>query len=258
MSERTPTKAEIEASVRKTTAEADAAEAGAEQARASAREHDARVATEKLNAQHLKHLIEQARVETELAKITLDKCKREERFAKVSDLYHKSYNFDGDVTERAVKSCMSTLAAWNRDEPGCSITIYLNSPGGDIVAGFALIDFIVDLRRQGHHVRTVALGMAASMSAVILQAGDERIMGSNAILLIHEGSLGAIGSFGEVEDRVRLMEKLHARIFHLFAHRAQPINAKTTVAYLKKQAKRTDWWLDSNEALELGIVDAVL
>lgn len=256
MTNRTPE--EIAASIQKVLAEADAAAADAEQSRAAAREHDANVSLTELNAEHLRHLIEQTRIEAEMANIALAQMAREERISRTNDLYYRSYTFDSAVSEKSVKQCIQTITAWSRDEPGCGITLYLNSPGGDIVEGFALIDFLVDLRRRGHHVRTIALGMAASMSAVILQAGDERIMGSNAILLIHEGSLGAVGSFGEVEDRVALMTKLHARIFQLFADRALPLNSKTTVAYLKKQAKRTDWWLDSSEALALGIVDSVL
>ena len=258
MTNRELTAEEIAANVLKTTAEADSAKANAEQARASARDYEAHTETERLNAEHMVHIVEQARIEAITAQIALDRVEREERLARVHDIYHHSYTFDSEVSERSVKTCIQTLTAWHRDDPGCDITVYLNSPGGDIVAGFALIDFIVDLRKQGHYVRTVALGMAASMSAVILQAGDERVMGSNALLLIHEGSLGAVGSFGEVEDRVKLMEKLHGRIFHLFAERASVLNPKTTAAYLKKQSKRTDWWLDSSEALELGIVDSVL
>ena len=251
MTERTKSAAETDATITKTLAEAKAAAA-------SALESEERAKTERLNQVHMGEVIEQARMDTEIARITLASLEREERFARVHDLYHRSFTFDSEITEKSVKGCIQMLTAWSRDEPGCDITIYLNSPGGDIVEGFALIDFLVDLRKRGHHVRTVALGMAASMSAVILQAGDERIMGSNAILLIHEGSLGAVGSFGEVEDRVKLMEKLHARIFALFAGRAMPINPKTTAAFLKKQSKRTDWWLDSGEALTLGIIDSVL
>lgn len=256
MTTRTPE--EIAAVIRKMDAETDSALADAEQARAAAAEHHSSAALNDLHAEHLRHMIEQTRVESEMAKIAYAQMEREERIARTGDLYHRSYTFDSEVSERSVKLCIQTLTAWSRDEPGCSITLYLNSPGGDIVEGFALIDFLLDLRRRGHHVRTIALGMAASMSAVILQAGDERIMGPNAILLIHEGSLGAVGSFGEVEDRVALMTKLHSRIFQLFADRAAPLNAKTTASYLKRQAKRTDWWLDSTEALELGIVDSIL
>ena len=258
MTTRDLTPEEVEANVRKTVAEADCAVASAEQSRAAAREHDSNSAINRLNYEHLTHVIEQARIETEVAAIALAQMQREERISRTHDLYHRCYTFDSAVSEKSIKQCIQTLTAWSRDEPGCEITIYLNSPGGDIVEGFALIDFLVDLRNRGHHVRTIALGMAASMSAVILQAGTERIIGSNALLLIHEGSLGAIGSFGEVEDRVALMTKLHGRIFQLFADRATPLNPKTTAAYLKKQAKRTDWWLDSSEALALGIVDSVL
>lgn len=256
MTPRELTPAEIDANVVKTLAEADSAAASAEQSRAAAREHDANVSLTELNAEHLRYLVEQARIDAEVAAITLAQMDREERIQRTHDIYHHAYTFDSAVSEKSVKQCIQTLTAWSRDAPGCDITLYLNSPGGDIVEGFALIDFLVDLRNRGHHVRTVALGMAASMSAVILQAGDERIMGANAILLIHEGSLGAVGSFGEVEDQVALMTKLQSRIFALLAERAT--NPKTTIAYLKKQAKRTDWWLDSNEALNLGLIDSIL
>ena len=258
MAERQLTPAEIAANVQKTIAEAKAYEAQAEESFAAARAHDAAVESNKLERQQLQYLIEHAKIDNDIAKIAFAKCDREERFAKVNDVYHHVYAFDQPVSDTSVKKCINTLTAWSRDEPACEITLYINSPGGDIIAGFSLIDFLVDLRANGHHIRTVALGMAASMSAVILQAGDERVMGSNAILLIHEGSLGAIGSFGEVEDRVRLIEKLHTRIFSLFASRATPINPKTTERFLHAKAKRTDWWLDSGEAMSLGLVDSIL
>ena len=83
-------------------------------------------------------------------------------------------------------------------------------------------------------------------------------MGSNAVLLIHEGSLGTDGSFGEVQDQMVLIGKLHTNIYQLFEDRAKPINPKTTVKFLRTKSQRTDWWLDSADALELGIVDSVL
>jgi ATP-dependent protease ClpP protease subunit len=271
MAERALTREEIAAGVAKTNAEARQAEANARLADANAelaaasaaeklaaaREHDVDARARATEEEHTKLLIEHSGVENRIAHIALAKCEREESFAKVSDLYHKVYNFDSDVNERSVKACINTLTAWTRQQESCDITIYLNSPGGSILDGFSLIDFLLDLRVRGHKITTVALGWAASMAAVILQAGDERVMGRNAFLLIHEGSLGVVGNYGEVEDRMRLVEKMHQNIWELFAGRAQPINPKTTVAYLKKLAKRTDVSLNSTEALALGLVDSV-
>ena len=206
MTERTLTKAEIEANVQKTIAET-------ENTLAAAANNAAQAEWYKAQASLKKH-------EVNIAKIQQAKIAREETFALATDLLHRVYTFDQEVTGRSVKACIHTLSAWSRTSPDCEITIYLNSPGGDIVAGFALIDFIVDLRNRGHHIKTVALGMAASMSAVILQAGTERVMGSNAVLLIHEGSLGTDGSFGEVQDQMVLIGKLHTNIYQLFEDRA--------------------------------------
>jgi len=66
----------------------------------------------------------------------------------------------------------------------------------------ALYDYVRGLRRQGHHVTTSSLGYAASMAGILLQVGDKRIMGAESWLLIHEGSFGAVGSVGQVEDTV--------------------------------------------------------
>jgi ATP-dependent protease ClpP protease subunit len=103
----------------------------------------------------------------------------------------------------------------------------------------------------------VTFGMAASMAGVLLQAADTRIMGANAFLLIHEGSLGAIGDFGDVEDRVELMGQMHDRILSLFETRAKPINPKTTKAFIRNRWKRKDWWITAEEAAKLGLVDEV-
>lgn len=169
----------------------------------------------------------------------------------------KVYLFDSEVSDGSVKKCIAQLTQWHRQDPGCDIEIKVNSPGGSILAGFELIDFIRDLRNEGHTVTMVAYGMAASMAGVLLQAADHRVMGENAFLLIHEGSLGAIGDWGDVEDRVELMQMFHKRILGLFEARAKPINKKTTTTFIKNRWKRKDWWIPSEEALKLGLVDEV-
>lgn len=170
---------------------------------------------------------------------------------------HNVYIFDSDVSESSVKKCIAQLSTWSRQEPNCKIEIQITSPGGSIFDGFALIDFIRDLRGKGHEVTMLALGMAASMAGVLMQAADVRVMGANALMLIHEGSLGASGDFGNVEDRVKLMELMHQRILTLFEDRATPINPKTTKAFIKRRWNRTDWWIGADDCLKLGLVDEV-
>jgi ATP-dependent protease ClpP protease subunit len=191
------------------------------------------------------------------AEIALEKSKRTERDELAKDSLHQVYVFDSEVNHTKVKECIKQLTTWSRQEPECEIEIQINSPGGEIFAGFALIDAIRLLRAKGHKVTMVALGMAASMAGVILQAADVRVMGANCLMLIHEGALGAIGDFGKVEDRVKLMGLMHERILALFEERAKPINPKTTKAFIRHRWQRKDWWLDADDCLKFGFVDAV-
>lgn len=261
----TPTKRRTEKTTAERSSEAINAEvekllAEAEDARASAREHDANVATQLLEQEKTKHLIESARIESACAALTLQELERTESFRRVNDLFYhkKTYHFDTIVTEKSVRACLATLVAWARSEPGCEITLNLSTDGGSIIDGLHLIDGILAIRRDGCKVNTVALGMCASMGVPILSAGETRYMGKYATLLLHEGSLGAVGTRGEVEDTVALSDKLSQRCFELMAERAMPLNKATTVAFLKKFVKRRDISLTSQEALSLGLVDEIL
>jgi ATP-dependent Clp protease protease subunit len=147
---------------------------------------------------------------------------------------------------------MAQLSTWNRTEPGSAIQIVFNSPGGEVTSGLALYDFILSLRADGHHITTTSLGMAASMAGILLQAGDTRSMASEAWLLIHEASFGVSGSFGDVEDRVKWIERIQDRILDIFAARSN-----LTKGQIKRRWHRKDWWLSSDEALTLGFIDEI-
>lgn len=177
-----------------------------------------------------------------------------------SDIHHKVYFFSDEVSAKSVKQTMDRLSYWHRTFPGCDIEIVFNSPGGDVVDGMALFDYIQVLRRQGHTVTTTTLGMAASMAGILLQAGDTRKMGKEAWVLIHEASFGAVGSYGEVEDRVKWVEKVQERILDIFAERAKDSGAVAPMsrAQIKKNWHRKDWWLSSDDCLKYGFVDEVL
>lgn len=192
---------------------------------------------------------------TEAGRIQVDEAKRREMEVLAANVHNYVYAFNDSVSASSVKKCIDALTIWSRNAPGCDIEITINSGGGDVVEGFALIDFIFGLRKKGHKITITAYGMAASMAGVILQAADVRQMGSNAILLIHEGSLGAVGNFGEVEDRVKLMELFHEKILDLFVERSVP---KVTKAFIRKRWARTDWWISSEISKELGLVDEII
>ena len=238
-------KAEAEAETERITQDIKRAEL--EKVRKETAKIDAEISKSKLETRHGKLLIE----EQELNMETVRRMHREED---AKDYWNHRYVFSQRVNEESAAALIYSLTKWSRTAPKCDMEIVINSPGGSIVSGFAIVDFLQALRDDGHKIRTHAIGMAASMGAVLLQAGSVRSMGANSVLLIHQGSLGAVGSYGEVEDQMKLMEMFHDRILDLFVDRAQ---GKVTRAYLKKNWQRRDWWIKADEALKLGLVDEV-
>jgi ATP-dependent Clp protease protease subunit len=171
--------------------------------------------------------------------------------------FNHVYVFDSQVSESSVKACIAQLTEWLRETPPkakpMALEIIFDSPGGTIVDGLALFDYIQLVRATGHRVTTSALGMAASMAGVLLQAGDIRVMTESAWLLIHEGSLGAIGSVGEVEDTVEFGRRLRERIVAIYVKRS----GKITKTSFKAKWKRKNWWLDAEESLKYGFIDEI-
>jgi ATP-dependent protease ClpP protease subunit len=128
-----------------------------------------------------------------------------------ADRFHHIYYFSEAVTTRSVDECIGQLTVWQRlaadAETKPAIEIVITSPGGSVIAGMVLYDFIQTIRRAGHYVTTSCLGMAASMGGILLQAGDRRVMGKEAYLLIHEVSAGTSGKMGEMEDDVAFLQE---------------------------------------------------
>lgn len=242
----------LAAETEKALAEARAADRLAEFHVANTRKAEADAAQAEAEARKSNEEAENVSQQNVLVRIAADQAKRAERDELAADRHHHLYNFSKSVSEGTVRECINQLTNWSRKEPECEIEICFNSPGGSVVDGFALFDFIQVLRQRGHKVTTSALGMAASMAGILLQAGDTRVMGAQSWLMIHEASFGAVGKIGEVEDTVEWVKRVQERILDIFAERS-----KMSRTAIKKKWTRKDWWLSSDEALELGFVDAI-
>lgn len=196
--------------------------------------------------------LEEAKISQRLAEMRLAEAEEKEAARTASDYHNRTYRLLGSVGGASAKAAIDVLTEWSRIDPGCAIEFIIDSPGGEIIAGFHLYDVMRDLSDKGHHITTRALGMAASMGGVLLQAGDTRIMAPRASMLIHEAQFGAGGSFGQVEDTVAFIKQLQDRILAIFAERS-----KLSKVQIKNRWKRKNWWLDADEALKHGFVDEV-
>lgn len=169
-----------------------------------------------------------------------------------TDFEKRVHRFSGQVTDQSVDKAIFDLVNWHRTDPECDITLIIDSPGGDIISGFALFDTITWLRAEGHDVTTMATGMAASMGGVLLQAGTSRVMSPGSSLLIHEASFATGGSFGQIEDQVEYVKKLQERILDILEERST-----LSKRQIKTRWARKNWWLMAPKALELGFIDAI-
>ena len=162
------------------------------------------------------------------------------------------YDFVGDVEEVPVKDAVDELNDWamrNKDP----ITIRLNSPGGTVFDGFALYDFVSLLRKEhGIHVTVHAMGHAASMASVLLQAGDTRLISKNSWFMVHEPASLALGKASAIKDEARLLERIHKQMVGILAERSS-----LSVVQIRKRCERKDWWLDAGEAVKFGFADRI-
>lgn len=178
--------------------------------------------------------------------------KEADRLAKPGARQNLQLNIFDVISGHNVDQWIDVLEHWERRDPGAPITIRVNSPGGSVLDGFALFDTILRLRRRGHHVTMHGTGMIASMAAILMQAGDERVLDENAWFMIHEISAGMRGKASDMEDELKFVKRLQERALAILSERSTL--SKQQIA---RRWKKTDDWMDSREALKLGFVDRV-
>ena len=157
---------------------------------------------------------------------------------------------DDDVSNLIVAQMLFLEA----EDPEKDINLYINSPGGSITAGMAIFDTMQYIRSD---VRTICIGMAASMGAFLLAAGakGKRVALPNSEVLIHQPLIGGHGLSGqatEIEIHARQLLRTKAKMNRILSERTgQPIEK------VEKDTER-DYYMTAEEAKEYGLVDQVL
>jgi ATP-dependent Clp protease protease subunit len=163
--------------------------------------------------------------------------------------------FNDGVDEFAIENYILPILNWNREDEGKTteerkpITLYLNSPGGDIFVGLTLAETI---KKSKTPVHIEVLTFACSMGSVILVSGHKRRAHSYANVLIHDGQTGVSGSSNKVKDHMKYIEKKNEQIKKFILD-----NSKVTAEKYEAMSDR-EWWLDAQEALELGLIDEII
>ena len=154
------------------------------------------------------------------------------------------------VNDQIANVVMAQLLHLESEDPDQDINIYINSPGGSVYAGMAIYDTMRFIKCD---VATTALGMAASMGAFLLGAGEPgmRVALTNARIMVHQPSGGAQGQATDIE--------IHAREILRIRHRMNELMAKYTGQSIEdiERAVERDRFLSADEAREFGLVDEV-
>lgn len=156
----------------------------------------------------------------------------------------------GEITPEAVNGLILQLRYLQSEDPEAEITLYINSPGGEVASGLALYDVMQAVRCP---VRTVCVGTAASMAALIFAAGKRREMLPHARLMIHDpliaGGIG--GSALHIDSVSRDLMRTRQTMAELLAKHS----GHTLEEVYEKTAK--DTYFDAEEAVAWGLADRV-
>ena len=156
-----------------------------------------------------------------------------------------------EVNEASADTVIAQLLALSADDPESDICLFVNSPGGSVLAGLAVCDI---MQLIPNDVVTVATGLAASMGQVLLCAGTagKRFALPNAQILMHEGSAGIGGSASDIA--------IQASNLVATVERMRTIIARHTGRSPEQIADdvRRDRWFDADEARDYGFVDHIV
>ncbi|MDM8144948.1 ATP-dependent Clp endopeptidase proteolytic subunit ClpP [Bacteroides eggerthii] len=136
-------------------------------------------------------------------------------------------------------------------DPGKDISIYINSPGGSVYAGLGIYD---TMQFVSSDIATICTGMAASMAAVLLVAGQEgkRSALTHSRVMIHQPMGGAQGQASDIEITAREIQKLKNELYQIIAN-----HSHTDFDKVWADSDR-DYWMTAEEAREYGMIDQVL
>lgn len=136
-------------------------------------------------------------------------------------------------------------------DPKRDIQMFINSPGGSVMAGLGIYD---TMRYVSPDVGTICTGLAASMGAVLLSSGTKgkRTCLQHSRVMIHQPSGGMQGQFTDMEISYELIKSLRKELYDILAE-----NCGQTFETIEKDSER-DNWMTSKEAKKYGLVDEVL
>ena len=157
---------------------------------------------------------------------------------------------EGEINDMSANLIVAQLLFLESEDPDKDISLYINSPGGSVTAGMAIYDTMQYIRPQ---VRTVCVGMAASMGAFLLMAGEKgkRLALPNSEVMIHQPLGGAQGQATDVAIRAEWLMKTKEKMIRMMADMTGQDLEK-----VRADVER-DYFMSAQEALDYHIIDEI-
>ncbi len=155
---------------------------------------------------------------------------------------------NGPIDDVTAESIILQILALDFQDHNKPIEMYINSPGGSVTDGLAIYDA---MQAALCPIRTVCTGLAASMGAVLLSAGDSRMILPNARVMVHQVSSGTQGLITDQKISLAVADEMNERLMGIIAW-----NTGHTLDEVKQAADR-DFWMSPEAALAWGIVDKI-
>ncbi len=157
----------------------------------------------------------------------------------------------GPIEPNMANIIKAQLLFLESEDPNSDIIMYIDSPGGEVATGMGIYDTMQYVKPD---IRTICVGMAASMGSLILMGGTKgkRSALPNAEIMIHQPSGGAKGKATDVEANLEHLLKTKIKLHNIYAELTGQ-DIKKIKADMEK-----DYWLTPLEAKEYGLIDTVL
>ena len=157
----------------------------------------------------------------------------------------------GGIDDYVANLVVAQLLFLESEDPKKDIYMYINSPGGLITSGFAILDTMNYIKPQ---ISTICMGQAASMAAILLSAGSKskRMALENSRVMIHQPLGGAQGQASDIEIHTKEILYLREKLNKILSK-----NTGQTVKKIESDTNR-DHFMSSEKALEYGIIDKII
>jgi len=157
----------------------------------------------------------------------------------------------GSIEENMASSICAQLLFLESEDPEKEINLYIMSGGGEVSSGLAIIDTMTFIKPD---IRTICLGMAASMGAMILASGTKgkRMSLPHSKIMVHQVSSGARGTAADMEISIKETLRTNNVLTKMLVD-----STGKTIKQVEKAMDR-DSWFDAKEAIDFGLIDKII